>query len=190
MASNWISGSNASLGLPIPGTVDTGVLRSDGLTYPTIAPGSIAYFNDVGTTRLWTGKFIFLPGVTSTAVGDMVTYRQSAGADVAGDVNDGAATARWTGTGNTGFPLAVATAATTSQATWGWYQIQGAAVVNTSGTVAAGDKAYFAQTGAVGSTAAGGKQVLGMQASSANGVPATNQAIYTINNPVVQSQIT
>lgn len=190
MAANWISAGNAALGLPLPGTVDTGVLRSDGNTYPSIPIGSIGYFTDVGTTRLGTGKFVFLPGVTSTAAGDMVSYRQSAGADVANDVNDGAATARWAGTANTGFPLAVATAAAILQSQWAWYQLQGGAVVNVSGTVAAGDKAYFGQTATITSTVVGGKQVLGMQASSASGVPATGQAVYTINNPVVQSQIT
>ncbi len=186
----WVSGGNSPLGYPVPGSVDSGITRADGNTYPSVPIGTIAVFRDNGSTFLGSGTFIFLPGVTSTVAGDVVSYRLSAGTDVAGDVNDGAATARWAGTGNTGYPLAVATAATNTQAKWGWYQIQGGAIVNITGTVTAGNSAYFGQTATIGTTAAGGKQVLGMQASSANGVPDTGKAIFTINNPVVQSQIT
>ena len=133
----WISGGNTPLGYPVPGTVDTGVTR-DSVVYPSVPIGTTARFTDTGSTRLGSGTFIFLPGVTSTVAGDVVTYRQSAGTDVSGDVNDGAATERWAGTANTGAPLAVATAATNTQAKWGWYQIQGGAIVNVSGTVTAG----------------------------------------------------
>lgn len=189
MATTWIS-VNTQLGFPLPGTVDAGITRADGNTYPSLPIGMQAQFRDIGTTNLGTCRFVFLPGVTSTVANDVVAYIESAGAAVGGDVNNGAATVRWTGTGNTGFPLAIATAATNTQAKWGWYQVQGSAVVNVTGTVASGDKAYFGQTATVGSTVAGGKQVLGMQASSASGVPAAGQAVYTIVNPVVQSQIT
>lgn len=187
----WISSGNAALGLPVPGSVDAGILRADGNTYPSVPVGTVAYFNDVGTTRLGVGKFVFLPGVTATVAGDVVTYRQSAGVDVSGDVNDGAATARWVGTANTGFPVAISTAVVDLQSKWGWYQLQGGAIINTTGTVSAGQSAYFGQTGTIlTASVAGGKQLLGVQSSSANGVPDTNKAIFTINNPVVQSQIT
>ncbi len=190
MPSNWVSGGNTAAGNTQPGIVDEGVSRG-GTTYPSVTVGTIADFYDNGTTRLGSGEFIFLPGVTSTVAGDVVTYYLSAGADVAGDVNDGAATQRWTGTSATGAPVAIATAATNTQAKWGWYQIQGGAVINVTGTVSAGQAAYFGQTGTIlTASAAGGKQLLGVRSSSANGVPATGQAIFTINNPTVQSQIT
>jgi hypothetical protein len=186
----WISGGNSALGYPLPGTVDTGITR-EGVAYPSVPVGTRATFTDIGTSRLGTCTFVFLPGVTSTVAGDVVTYRQSAGTDVPGDVNDGAATARWAGTAATGFPLAVATAATNTQAKWGWYEVQGGAIINVSGTVSAGQAAYFGQTAKLQTNAAvGGKQVIGAQSSSADGVPDTGQAIFTINNPVVQSQIT
>ncbi len=76
----------------------------------------------------------------------------------------------------------------TTTTTWGWYQIAGAAIVNTSGTVAAADPMYWQATAVLSHTAVNGKQVIGAQASSANGVPATNQAIVTINRPQAQSQ--
>jgi len=68
--------------------------------------------------------------------------------------------------------------------------VQGAAVVNTSGTVAAGDRAFWQATATVSSSAVAGKQVLGMTAASANGVPSANKAVYLIDWPCVQSQIT
>ena len=105
--------------------------------------------------------------------------------------SDGAATVRWTGTANTAFPLAVATAATNTTSKWGWYQIQGAAIVNISGTVTAGNKTYFGQVATLETNAAvAGKQVLNIQASSADGVPETGKAIFTLQYPMVQSAIT
>lgn len=186
----WISSGNAPLGCPLPGTVDEGK-SVNGVTVPSIPVGTMADFYDIGSTRLNYGRFVFLPGVTSTVAGDVVSYRLSAGTDVPGDVNDGAATARWAGTANTGYPLAVATAATNTQAKWGWYQLQGAAIVNISGTVTAGNAVYWGQVATLQNNAAvGGKQVLGIQASSAQSVPESGKAIFTLNNPVVQSQIT
>lgn len=187
---NWIS-VNLQLGYSKPGLVDAGITKNDGTVAPSVPLGTMAYFRDVGTTNLGVGNFIYLPGVTSTVAGDVCTYRLGVGADINGDVNDGAVTERWTGTGNTGFPLAIATAASNIQTTWGWYQIQGSAIVNISGTVTANDKAYFGQTATLETASAvGGKQVLGARAVSANGTPDTGKAVFTINNPVVQSQIT
>ncbi len=189
MPTNWVSGGNNALGNTQPGVVDEGVARG-GTTYPSVTIGTISDFYDTGTTRLGSGKFIFLPGVTATVAGDMVTYYTSAGTDVGGDVNDGAATQRWAGTANTGAPLAVATAAANTQAKWSWYQIQGGAVVNITGTVVVGAAAYFSAVGVVSTTAVAGKQIVGMRSSSVHAVPAAGQAVFTINNPVVQSAIT
>lgn len=189
---NWVSES-LQLGWPAPGTVDTGRVAGDGVTNigPSVPIGTIARFRDNGATRLGSAAFIFLPGVTSTVAGDVVNYRTSAGVDVPGDLSDGAATVRWAGTANTGFPLAIATAAVDIQTKWGWYQIQGGAIVNISGTVTVGQAAYWGQTATLQTNAAvGGKQVSGVISSSASGVPDTGKAIFTINNPVNQSQIT
>jgi len=189
---NWVS-VNLQLGWPAPGTVDTGKVGSDGTTVvdTTVPIGTQAQFRDTSPLGLGTGTFIFLPGVTNTARGDVVTYRLSNGGASYDPISDGAATARWTGTGNTGAPLAVATAATDIQTKWGWYQVQGAAVVNVTGTIAAGNSAYFGQTATLGATVAGGKQVLGAVANSAaGGNLESGKAVYTLNNPTVQSQIT
>lgn len=194
---NWVS-VDLHLGWPKPGLVDAGIASvtatansAAGTAFPSVPVGTIALYRDIGTTQLGTGAFIYLPGVTSTVAGDVVVYRTPNGSGISPDVNSGAATIRWTGTGNTGFPLAVATAATNLQSLWGWYQIQGSAIVNISGTVAAGDRAWFGQVATLETASAvGGKQVLGAQAVSANDIPTTGKAVFTLNNPVVQSQIT
>jgi hypothetical protein len=74
-------------------------------------------------------------------------------------------------------------------AKWGWYQIGGAAIVATSGTITAGNPLYFQTTGVVQSAAVNGKQIDHAVASSSNGTPTTNQAIVTLDRPAVQSQI-
>lgn len=124
------------------------------------------------------GEFIYLKGVASTAVGDVVEYDQHGGT-----------TTRWAGTANKGTCLAVAMSANVANQ-YGWYQLGGAAVVNISGTVAAGDSAYWQATAVVSSTAVAGKQVLGMIARSANGVPSAGKAVYQIDRPHGQSQTT
>lgn len=131
------------------------------------------------------GEFIFLPGVASTAAGDVVEYTTGAGA-----ASPTGSTTRWAGTANTGKPLAIATVANTSTSNWAWYQVYGLAVLNISGTVAAGDKVYWQATATVSSTAVAGKQVLGAVAVSANGVPATGKATYNIAYPFAQGAIT
>ena len=123
------------------------------------------------------GEFIYLKGVASTAIGDVVEYD-----------NYGGSTTRWAGTAGTGKPLAVAMSANVASQ-WGWYQISGIAVVNISGTVAAGDKAFWQATGVLSSTQVNGKQVEGAVAVSANAVPAAGQALYQINRPSSQGQI-
>jgi hypothetical protein len=145
----------------------------------------------VGETRqgydigLGSGEFIFLRGVASLAAGDLVTYASLNGS-----------TFRWDGTANTGYPLAVAVAAVPSTE-YGWFQISGNAVINCTGTVAAGDKAFFSATAAIKTAAVNGKQVLNITAATANGATVANygtlastQAVYMINRPFVQGQIT
>lgn len=128
------------------------------------------------------GEFIYLKGVASTVLGDVVAYVVSDGATNTGT------TVRWDGGANSGKPVAIAMSANVASQ-YGWYQIGGAAVVNTSGTVTALDPANFAATATVKTAAVTGKMINGMVAGSANGVPATNQAVYTIDRPSVQATI-
>lgn len=182
----WVS-LDGILGGSVPGAAADAAptaQSSAALSGGPIQVGAIRRFYD-STGKYGVGEFIYLPGVASLAVGDVVEYNLSAGVNGTTD----ATVVRWAGTAGTGKPLAVATTANTSATTFSWYQICGAAVVNTNGTVAAGDKAFWQATAVVATAQVNGKQVLGMSAFSANGVPIANQAIYTIDRPHAQGQV-
>lgn len=178
---NWVN-VNLQLGYPAPGFVDSGIVRG-GTTYPSIPVGTVAQFRDTGTTGLGVGTFIFLPGVASTTAGDVVQYTVSDGAA------SGGSTTRWTGTGATGLPLAIATAATVAS-TWGWYQIGGAAIVNVAASVSAASAAYYGGTVSLLDDAqSNGKQVLNAFFASASDGGSPLKAVLTINAPFVQGQL-
>lgn len=166
----WIS-TDTTMGATVPGSVDTTAM---------VPLGTVRRFVE---TTLGEGEFIYLPGVASTAAGDVVSYQVTYGATGAT-----ATTVRWTGTANTGTPLAVATAATVAS-TYGWYQVGGAAIVNINGTIAAGDKLFYQATAVVSASAVNGKQMLNAVATSANAVPSAGKAIVSIARPFAQGQV-
>ena len=166
----WISEST-QIGWTAPGTVDTSM---------KVPGGTVATFRDA---VLGGGEFIYLLGAANTILGSVCTYVVSDGVSLVG------ATTLWAGTANTGQNIAVATAAILAT-NWGWYQIGGAAIVATSGTVAAGNPLYFQASGVAQAAAVNGKQLIGAIANSANGVPTTNQTIVTLDRPHVQTQTT
>lgn len=168
-----------------PNIVDTNTIGPGITNLPsTVLEAQLGEVRQGWDSALGSGEFIYLKGVASLAVGDVVSYNAFTGA-----------TTRWAGTANTGLPLAVAvTTATASQ--YAWFQIQGNAVVTVTGTVAAGDAAFFSATAAVKTAAVAGKQVLNAVAASANGATVggtaltSTQAVYTISRPFAQGQIT
>jgi hypothetical protein len=166
----WKSGLNSPLGLPVPGNVDAAA---------AVQVGTIATFYD---DTQGVGEFIYLPGVASTAAGDLVEYDLIPGAPVT--IRHSNATSS-----NSGRPVAVATAATVA-GTWGWYQIGGVAIVSTTAAQAAGNVYGTATAGAVGNTLDAGDQILNARLSTATGVPAALKAYMTINRPFVQGNIT
>jgi hypothetical protein len=105
----------------------------------------------------------------------------------------------WAGTANTGRTLAVAlVSGTVGQ--FGWFQVQGNAVVNVSGAPAAGNPVYWQAAGVVSPTGVAGKQVLNAvfatavsqtlgQGNSAVTLSGT-MAIATIDRPSAQGAIT
>jgi len=122
------------------------------------------------------GEFIYLPGVASTAGGDVVEYDTYAGT-----------TTRWAGTANRSKPLAVAMAANTSTTGYGWYQIAGAALVNLGGDVAAGANVFWQATAVVDDAAVNGKQMLGAFFSAAGS--SGGQGVVILNRPHAQGQV-
>ena len=131
------------------------------------------------------GEFIYLKGVASTVVGDMVTYVASTGATVrsltSGVVNGGA-------------PLAVAMSANVASQ-WGWYHITGDAVIKKTAVKvdpAGTTKVYLSATsGRVMQTSVAGRAVVGARWITATTVTSTTStAVATINRPVQQGPIT
>jgi hypothetical protein len=174
----------------------------------TLGPGALLM---TGTSR---GRFEY-PGVVVTGVdpvlgGAEFMFVQFGGTVAAGgvvelsitSVNSGArmdvSAIAWAGAANTGKPLGVALAAATV-GTWGWVQVSGIAVTNTSGTVAAGDKQFWQASGVISSTVVASKQVLNAEAVSANNatygsgtgaVTLSGQSLILINRPCAQGAIT
>ena len=159
----------------------------------TGVPGVIydVQLNDIGAINSFRdpiygeGQFIFLPGVASLAAGDVVEFTTSAGvASPTGSVT------RWAGGALAGKPLAVSTVANILTTNWSWYQLSGCGVINISGTVVAGDKAYWQATATVSSTLVASKQMNNCVAVSANAVPAAGKATYNFYFPFAQGNIT
>jgi len=166
--------------------IDTGVTSPSGVSSgsTTVIPtppnmlGSIVKGFD---PTYGEGEFILLKGVTSTAVGSLVTW-------------DGTtyATALTPVTANQARPVAVAMAANTSSSTFAWYQIAGTAIaaktvgVRINPTVSIG----VTSAGKV-SASATGKEILGARsANSATVASATTTVAIVINRPHMQGRIT
>lgn len=117
------------------------------------------------------GEFIYLKGVASTAIADLVVY------DVYANT-----TAR-TGTNSRG-PCAVAMSANVASQ-FGWYQVFGAAVVNCA-TVAADQALYLTSTaGRVDDAEVATDLVVGMVSKTGDGTPAANRLVAQIAYPGV-----
>lgn len=135
---------------------------------------------------LGAGEFIYLKGVASTVVGSLVTYVASTGVT---------ALSTTSGVVNGGAPLAVAMSANIVATTFGWYQIEGDAVIKKTAVKvdpAGTTKVYLSATaGRVMQTSVAGRQVIGARWITATTVTSTTStAIATLNRPVQQGAIT
>lgn len=115
------------------------------------------------------GEFIYLAGVASTAVGDVVAFDEKAG------------TTTRTLAATRG-PAAVAMSANVASQ-YGWYQVFGSAVV-TSGIVAAGAAAFSTATaGSIDDAVVTGSKIDGMVTKTANGTPSAGLSVCQIAYP-------
>ena len=115
------------------------------------------------------GEFIYLNGVASTAIGDLVIFDQYAG------------TTTRAVAGSRG-PCAVAMSANLASG-FGFYQIAGSAVVKT-GTVAANGNVYLTATaGTIDDATVSGDKVDGARLKTADGTPSVGFAIAQISRP-------
>ncbi len=132
-------------------------------------------------STLGSGEFIYLLGVASTPIGDVVTYNATT-----------FQTALATNTGNQDVPVAVAMSANVA-GQYGWYQIGGlATVLKTAVTVTPQVSLFMSATnGRVKVLASAGKQVLGARSANLATVTATTSTVpVLINRPCLQGQIT
>lgn len=115
------------------------------------------------------GEFIYLKGVASTVVGDLVVYDQYAN------------TTTRAVAGSRG-PAAVAMSANVA-GQYGWYQIKGSAVVK-AGTVAANGNVYLTATaGTVDDAVVVGDKVDAARFKTADGTPSAGLAVVQIDRP-------
>lgn len=115
------------------------------------------------------GEFIYLKGVASTVVGDVVIYDEKA------------ATTTRAVAGSRG-PAAVAMSANVADQ-YGWYMVNGSAVVK-AGTVAANGNCYLTATaGTLDDAVVAGDKVDGARFKTADGTPSAGFAVAQIAYP-------
>jgi hypothetical protein len=115
------------------------------------------------------GGFVYLKGVASTAVGSVVIFDQKAGTTTL-------ATA-----GSRG-PVAVAMSANVASQ-YGWYQVQGSAVVKASTVAANGNVYATAAAATVDDATVAGDKVDGARFKSADGTPSAGFAVAQLAFP-------
>lgn len=115
------------------------------------------------------GEFIYLKGLASTAIGELVAYDEYANTTkraVAGDRG----------------PMAVAMSANVASQ-YGWYQISGAAVIKAGTVVAAGPVYLTAIAGTVDDAVVATDKVDGARFKTADGTPSAGFAIAMLDRP-------
>lgn len=144
-----------------------------------IATTSTTQAHPIGTTiraydaTYGEGEFIYLKGVASTVVGDLVVYDTKAN------------TTTRAVAGSRG-PAAVAMSANVASQ-YGWYQISGSAVVK-AGTVAADGNVYLTATaGTIDDAVVAGDKVDGARLKSADGTPSAGFAIVQLARPAANA---
>lgn len=125
------------------------------------------------------GEFVYLKGIASTVVGSLVDYDQYL-----------ATTALSPATGGTGSVAVAMSANVASQ--YGWYQIEGSAVVKAPNAMVVGAEVWMlaATPGSVDDAVVAGEQVLNAKVSTTTGTPAAGLAVIQINRPFHQGGIT
>lgn len=125
------------------------------------------------------GEFIYLKGVASTQVGTMVDFDQY--------LNTTTISPATAGTG----PVAISMSANIANQ-YGWYQIEGSAVVRAPNAMVVGADVFSlaATPGSVDDAAVAGEQILNAKVSTTTGTPGTGLGVIQINRPFHQGQIT
>jgi len=121
------------------------------------------------------GEFIYLPGAANTVVGSVVLYGPDDFATTLLAAND---------IGSVAVAMSINVASS-----YGWYQIQGKAVVK-AGTVADNGNVYStASAGTVDDAVVAGDRVKNAKFASADGTPSTGLAECEISRPFVDDAV-
>jgi len=159
---------------------DSGVTMANGSSAVPTPPNVLGSVVRAFDPTYGEGEFILLVGVASTTVGSLVTY-------------DGTTyqTILCATTSNQARPVAVAMSANTA-GLFGWYQIEGTAVVNksTSSSFAATVALGVKSTGKVGATGSGKEILDARTANTATVASATTTVNVVMNRPHLQGRIT
>lgn len=125
------------------------------------------------------GEFIYLAGVAATQVGTLVTYDAFLNTTTIAPA-----------TGGIG-PVAVAMSANLLNS-YGWYQVQGTAVVRAPNAMVPGAEVFMlaATPGSVDDAVVASEQVLNAVVSTTTGTPAAGLALIQIQRPFLQGRIT
>lgn len=180
MAANWTPVENrlgiqpiAQTNTALPSQYQTGQSQEFGQAHPL---GTILRAYDANNVE-GEGEFIYLAGVSATAVGSLVTYN-----------NLGATSTLVPNTASQNVPVAVAMSANI-KGNFGWYQIAGNAVIlKTAVKVSPASKVAISATAGrvlAGSTA--GKQIMNaISVNAATVASATSTVTVQINRPFME----
>ena len=126
------------------------------------------------------GEFIYLLGVASTVLGDVVRYNAAT-----------FQTVRLVNTAVQAMPVAVAMAAIVA-ARYGWYQITGQATMKKTAVIIGPNVPVFisATAGSVKALASAGLQIVACRTQLLSTLSAAGTVLVTISRPHCQSQIT
>jgi hypothetical protein len=168
-------------GMPAITSTESGITDPDtGVVKPLVPLGTRVKGYD---PTYGEAEFIYLLGVASTTVGDMVTYNTTTFQTALITVSNGK---------NKGLPVATAMSANVASK-YGWYQIQGNAVMKKTGVAVTPAVPIFisATSGKIKVLASAGQQILGAQTANLTTiVTTTSTVVVTINYPHTQGQIT
>ena len=115
------------------------------------------------------GEFIYLKGVASTAIGDVVIFDQYANTTIRAVA------------GSRGQAAVAMSANVANQ--YGWYQIRGAAVVKSAAAVANARPYLTATAGTIDDAVVAGDSIDGARYKTADGTPSAGFAILQIDSP-------
>lgn len=124
------------------------------------------------------GEFIYLKGIGSTVVGTLVDYDQYLGTTALAPATAGIG------------PVAVAMSINVANQ-YGWYQVEGAAVVKAPNAMVVGAEVFMlaATAGSVDDAAVNGEQILNAKVSTTTATPSTGLAVIQIAYPFHQGQV-